>query len=77
MVLLEEVAGVGAVQAGRRRIWGEEADARAADMGREPSSFQVGASESRGAVGMDRLGEAGWSCGEVEIRWLSHEGLAS
>ncbi|GFR52412.1 hypothetical protein Agub_g14984, partial [Astrephomene gubernaculifera] len=25
---------------GRRRIWGEEADARAADMGREPASFQ-------------------------------------
>lgn len=30
-----------AAQAGRRRIWGEEADARAADMGHEPSNFQV------------------------------------
>ncbi|GLI62012.1 hypothetical protein VaNZ11_004587 [Volvox africanus] len=40
MVLLEEVTGVGAGHPGRRRIWGEEADARAADMGREPSSFQ-------------------------------------
>ncbi|KXZ51050.1 hypothetical protein GPECTOR_14g37 [Gonium pectorale] len=39
MVLLEEVAGVGG-PAGRRRIWGEEADARAADMGRDPSTFQ-------------------------------------
>ncbi|GLC49005.1 hypothetical protein PLESTB_000172200 [Pleodorina starrii] len=42
MVLLEEVAGVGGGGGlpGRRRIWGEEADARAADMGREPASFQ-------------------------------------
>ncbi|EFJ49044.1 hypothetical protein VOLCADRAFT_120813 [Volvox carteri f. nagariensis] len=41
MVLLEEVAGVGGGgHPGRRRIWGEDADARAADMGREPSSFQ-------------------------------------
>ncbi|KAG2432012.1 hypothetical protein HYH02_013083 [Chlamydomonas schloesseri] len=40
MTLLEEVAGVSAAQAGRRRIWGEEADARAADMGHEPSNFK-------------------------------------